>query len=288
MILLLITALIWGVAFVAQSVGMEYIQPFTFTCIRCILGGVVLIPCIWILDKVNPQVKRNDKDMLIGGVLCGLCLFVASNLQQFGIQYTSVGKAGFITACYIVIVPIAGIFLGKKSRIRIWGAVALALVGLYLLCITDSFSIEGGDILILISAFVFAAHILIIDHFSPRVNGVKMACVQFFVCGILSGIMMLIFEEPSMTGIMAAKIPLLYAGVLACGVAYTFQILGQKNVNPAVASLVLSLEACISVLAGWIILGQRLTAKELIGCAVMFAAIILAQLPERKRKMLFR
>lgn len=288
--ILLLTATIWGVAFVAQSVGMEYVGPFTFNCVRSIIGGLVLIPCIWFLNRRNQkpehkteeQQKHDRKILLTGGVLCGLCLFAASNFQQFGIRYTTVGKAGFITACYIVIVPVLGIFLKKKCSRLIWLSVAMTVAGLYLLCITESFSIGTGDILVLVCAFLFSLHILVIDHFSPLTDGVKMSCIQFFVCGILSGIAMLLTEQPHLTDIIQAWLPILYAGVLSCGVAYTLQIVGQKDMNPTVASLILSLESCISVLAGWLILGQKLSGREFLGCLIMFASIILAQLPDRK------
>lgn len=289
-LLLLLTAAIWGVAFVAQSVGMDYVGAFTFNSVRCLIGAVVLLPVIWFLNRQNPPAEQTEqektagrKTLFIGGAACGTALFLASNFQQFGIKYTTVGKAGFITACYIVIVPILGLFLKRKCSSYIWTAVIMALIGLYLLCITDGFSIGKGDLLVLICAFLFSFHILIIDHFSPRVDCVKMSCIQFLVAGILSGILAMIFENPDFTSIAAAWIPLLYAGVMSCGVAYTLQIVGQKGMNPTVASLILSLESCISVLAGWIILGQSLSMREIIGCIIMFAAIILAQLPEKKK-----
>ena len=290
--ILLLTATIWGVAFVAQSVGMEYVGPFTFNCVRNIIGGIVLIPCIFLLGKLNgqkkvtlmPENKEERKTLLLGGVLCGIFLCAASNMQQIGILYTTVGKAGFITACYIIIVPIMGMFLGKKTGIGVWISVVFAVIGLYLLCMTDSLSFGKGDLYVLFCAVLFAGHIMVIDYFAPKVDGVKMSCIQFFVCGILSGVLMLIFEEPSMGALFVAKVPILYAGVLSCGVAYTLQIIGQKNMNPTVASLILSLESCISVLAGWIILHQALSGRELLGCVVMFAAIILAQLPSKNDK----
>ena len=288
-LLLLLTASIWGVAFVAQSVGMDYVGPLTFNCVRCLMGGVVLLPCIWFFDRKNkrkeqvPVIPGARKTLIIGGICCGVALCLASNFQQFGIQYTTVGKAGFITACYIVIVPIIGIFLKKKCSPFIWIAVILSLCGLYLLCLTpgEGFAIGKGELLVLICAFLFSLHILTIDHFSPLVDGVKMSCIQFLVCGILSGIPALIFESPDLAGIFAAKIPVLYAGVMSCGVAYTLQIVGQKNMNPTVASLILSLESCISVIAGWLILGQNLSSREIFGCVLMFGAIILAQLPQK-------
>ncbi|MCD7715359.1 MAG: DMT family transporter [Lachnospiraceae bacterium] len=311
---LLLTAMIWGVAFVAQSVGMDYVEPFTFSFTRCILGGLVLIPCIALMDRQKTrqereQIKANRRTLLdgeprrselpdgngaacvrherrcrtmVGGVCCGIALCVASNLQQIGIQYTTVGKAGFITALYIVLVPVIEIFLGKKSGIRTWISVVIAVAGLYLLCITDGFSIGTGDILILLCALAFSVHILIIDYFSPKVDGVRMSCIQFFVCGILSGIAMLIFETPSVSAVIQAWLPIGYAGILSCGVAYTLQIIGQKGTDPTVASLILSLESVVSVLSGWLILHQSLSRKELLGCVLMFLAIILVQLPQKE------
>ena len=278
-LLLLLTATIWGVAFVAQSVGMDYIEPFTFNCIRSILGGVTLLPVIFLgKGKSEPP----SRTLLAGGICCGILLFAASNFQQFGIQYTTVGKAGFITACYIILVPIMGLFLKKKCTPLIWLSVLFALAGLYLLCITEEFSLGKGDVLVLICSFLFALHILVIDYFSPKTDGVKMSAIQFFVCGILSGICMLFTETPSFSNIRSAAVPLLYAGIFSCGVAYTLQIVGQKNMNPTVASLILSLESSISVLAGWILLGQSLGLREAAGCILMFAAILLAQLPVKK------
>lgn len=289
-LLLLLTAAIWGVAFVAQSVGMDYVGAFTFNSVRCLIGAVVLLPVIWFLNRQNPPAEQSEKNktaerktLFIGGTACGTALFLASNFQQFGIKYTTVGKAGFITACYIVIVPILGLFLKRKCSPYIWTAVIMALIGLYLLCITDGFSIGKGDFLVLVCAFLFSFHILIIDHFSPKTDCVKMSCIQFLVAGILSGIPAVILESPKLSNITAAWLPILYAGVMSCGVAYTLQIVGQKGMNPTVASLILSLESCISVLAGWIILGQALSTREIIGCIIMFAAIILAQLPEKQK-----
>ena len=288
-LLLLLTATIWGVAFVAQSVSMDYIGAFTFNSARNLIGAAVLLPAIWFLNRGKPkatltpaQRRASQKTLITGGIACGVLLCVASNFQQFGIKYTTVGKAGFITACYIVIVPVLGIFLKKKCSPFIWAAVALALLGLYLLCIKDGFSIGKGDLLVLICAVLFSLHILVIDHFSPLTDGVKMSCIQFLVCGILSGIPALILEHPSFTALLAAWAPVLYAGVLSCGVGYTLQIVGQKGMNPTVASLILSLESCISVLAGWIILGQKLSGREILGCVIMFGAIVLAQLPQKK------
>lgn len=288
-LLLLLTATIWGVAFVAQSVGMDYVGGFTFNMARSLIGSAVLLPVIWFMGRNSSkkaeaaQGSSSRKDLLWGGLACGILMCLASNFQQFGIKYTTVGKAGFITACYIVLVPILGLFLKKKCSPFIWLAVAMSVAGLYLLCITDGFSIGKGDILVLICAVLFSFHILVIDYYSPKVDGVKLSCIQFLVCGILSGIPALIFEKPEMSAVLTAWQPILYAGVMSCGVAYTLQIIGQKNMNPTVASLILSLESCISVLAGWVILGQQLSAREIAGCVIMFAAIILAQLPQKEK-----
>lgn len=291
-LLLLLTAFIWGVAFVAQSVGGEQVGCFTFNGVRSLIGGVVLIPVIFFLDaqkkkelgeKEFTEQKGDKKTLILGGVSCGIMLCIASNFQQLGISFTTVGKAGFITALYIIIVPILGIFMKKKAGPKIWAGVALATVGLYMLCMTsESFSISKGDFLVLICAGFFSLHILIIDHFSPKCDGVRLSCIQFFVCGIISMVIALIFETPTLSGILAGWLPILYAGVLSCGVAYTLQIVGQKNMDPTVASLILSLESVFSVLAGWMILHQTLTAREIFGCVLMFSAIILAQLPEKK------
>ncbi len=285
--ILFLTAFIWGTAFVAQSVGMDYLEPFTFNGIRSFIGAIALLPCIAILNKINPSanhVAGTKKDLIIGGVCCGVLLFAASSLQQVGIQYTTAGKAGFVTAFYIVLVPVMGIFMKKKTGWKVWLAVVIALVGLYFLCIKEGFSIGKGDIYIFLCAIVFSLHILVIDYFSPKVDGVKMSCIQFFVVGILSLPCMFVLETPQMGNVMASWVPILYAGVMSCGVAYTLQIIGQKNMNPTIASLILSLESCISVLAGWAILGEKLSAREFSGCALMLVAIVLAQLPDKIRK----
>lgn len=291
--MLLLTALIWGCAFVAQSVGMDYVGPFTFNSVRSVLGSIVLVPVIFLMDHLKRKSgmseaelkkERGDtKTLLTGGICCGVLLAAASSLQQLGILYTTVGKAGFITAMYIVLVPIFGFFLGRKVRPLILLCVAMAAAGLYFLCMTGQLSLGIGDLLVLICAVVFTLHILVIDHFSPLVDGVRMSAIQFLTAGIVCAVPMLILEEPNLSDIAAAWMPVLYAGVMSCGVAYTLQILGQRHAEPAVASLLLSLESVFSVLAGWVILGQRLSGKELFGCVLMFAAIILAQLPETKK-----
>ena len=289
-LILLLTATIWGVAFVAQSVGMEYIGPFTFNAIRCVLGGLVLIPVILVLKKkketgAENQEKEDKKTLGAGGIACGVILCIASNLQQFGIMEASVGKSGFFTALYIVMIPVIGIFIGKRPGIKLWFCVALAVVGMYLLCMKDgSFTIERADIMLLLCALAFSFHILVVDYFSPKVDGVKMSCIQFFVCGVLSAVGMLFTETPDISNIQAAWLPLLYAGLLSCGVGYTLQIVGQKGINPVIASLIMSLESVISALAGWVILGQVLSPKEILGCVLMFVAIIITQIPIGNKK----
>ena len=295
-LILFLTAFVWGVAFVAQSKGMDYVEPFTFNGVRSVIGGLFLIPCIFVLNKLNPErqteyramspenQKAGRKKLMTGGILCGIVFFVASNLQQFGIVYTTVGKAGFITAMYIVIVPILGLFFRRKCSPAVWLGVLLAVGGLYFLCITDGFAIGQGELLVFLCAVGFSIHIMVIDHYTQLVDGVKMSCIQFLVNGFLSGICMFVFESPNWGGLLAAWQPRLYAGILSCGVAYTLQIVGQKGMNPTVASLILSLESVISVLAGLVLLKQEMSGREILGCVLMFAAIILAQLPGRKKK----
>lgn len=301
-LLLFLTAVIWGVAFVAQSAGMDYVGPFTYNGVRCILGGLVLLPCIVLLDRLQggrkevqetaakrqPQtmeaVARNGRTLFIGGLCCGVILFMASSLQQLGIQYTSVGKAGFLTAMYILLVPVMGLFIHKKVGVKVWIGVIFAVCGLYLLCMTNGFRLERGDALVLACAVVFSLHILVIDYFSPKVDGVRMSCIQFWVCGILSLICSLLSEQPDVSSILAAWQPICYGGIMSCGVAYTLQIVGQKDMNPTVASLILSLESVVSVVAGFLILHQTMSRRELLGCCLMIVAIVLAQLPDRSNQ----
>ena len=295
-ILLLITAFIWGSAFVAQKTGMEYIGPFTFNGIRSFIGALVLLPVICIMVKRARAASgetgspipdalsdaQSKKCLVIGGTCCGAAMFTASSLQQMGMVYTSSGKAGFITALYIIIVPLLGILIGKKVRKILWLCVALAVVGLYLLTMSGALSINRGDLLITACAFVFAVHILIIDHFSPRTNAVALSAVQLFVTGVLSLPCIAIFEEVDWSAVFDCWLPILYAGVMSCGIAYTLQIIAQKYTDPTVASLLLSLESVFAVITGMIILGEMMTGRELAGCVIMFCAIILAQLPEKK------
>lgn len=283
--LLLLTALIWGAAFVAQSVGSDHVGPFTFLASRSLIGGVTLLPLIAVRNKKRPPQRpvQNRRTLLSGGLLAGCALMVASSLQQIGIAETTVGKAGFITALYIVIVPLFGLFLKKRAPVFVWCGVALAAVGMYLLCFAngpEGVGFSRGDLLLLLCACCFSVHILVVDHFSPHVDSVCMSCIQFFSCGLLALIAALLLENPTPALFWDARLPILYAGVLSSGVGYTLQIIAQKHVSPTLASLIMSLESVFSVLAGWLLLDQSLSARELFGCALVFAAILLAQLPE--------
>ncbi len=295
--LLMLAALIWGSAFVAQSVGMDYLGPFSFNCVRSFMGSLVLLPVIWFMDRQKKETaehdgqkteegtrEQNKKVLLSGGLCCGVILTLSTSLQQIGIKYTTAGKAGFITALYILIVPLLGLILGKKVGNKTWLGVALAVAGMYLLCIKEGFYISYGDFMVLLCALVFSLHILAVDYFSPRVDGIRLSCIQFFVCGCISAVPMLVWEHPEISQIIRAWQPLAYAGVLSSGVAYTLQIVTQKHLNPTVASLLMSLESVFAVLTGWLVLNERLSLKELLGCVLVFTAIILAQLPQKQKK----
>ncbi len=290
-VLLFIAAVIWGLAFAVQCEAMEAIKPFTFTALRAVLGSLVLVPVFLIVDSVkkkkNPTAtkmsKTDKKNLLLGGVSCGVCVAVASNLQQFGIAYTmNPGKAGFVTAMYIVLVPIVGLFFKKKSHWIIWLSVAIAVCGLYFICVSETMTIEKGDLLLIASAACFTGHILIIDHFADKADGIKMSCIQFAVSAVLSGIAALIFERDafSLAAVLSAYPAILYAGIGSCGVAFTLQIIGQKGTNPTVASLVMSMESCFSVVGGILLMHAVPTVREGIGCGLMFTAIILSQIKD--------
>lgn len=283
-----IAALIWGTAFVAQSIGADYIPAFTFNALR----GIIAVICLFALSfglrryrvsKGRPATSTVSAGALItGGICCGLCLGIAAALQQLGIETTTAGKAGFITALYIVIVPILGIFLGKRVQLTVWGAVVLAVAGLYFLCMTGSLTISMGDIYIILCAFFFSFQILFIDYFVQKVDGIELSCAQFVVMTLFNGIVALLFEHPTIEGILTCIIPLLYLGVFSCCIAYTLQILAQKDSNPTVISLLLSLESVFATISGAIILHDHMSGRELLGCVLMFAAVVLAQLPEKK------
>lgn len=279
-LMLIATAFIWGCAFVAQSVAMDSVGPWTFTCVRSWIAGFVLLAVIRFLDSAGLAV--NDwKGALKPGIIVGLALTAASMLQQIGIQYTTVGKAGFITALYVVLVPIFSSLLGRKVSSRIWISAGIAAFGLYLLCMQGGLSLSQGDFLVFLCAIAFAVHILVIDSFQ-KVDGARMSCIQFFTVGIVTTIPMLVLEHPDLSSLLAAAGPILYASILSSGAGYTLQILGQKHADPSVASILMSLESVFSVLAGFLFLHQAMSAKELAGCALMFGAIVLAQIPEKK------
>jgi len=286
---LLLAAIIWGFAFVAQSVGMENVGAFTFQASRMLLASLVLLPTALIFSKIREKATGEkepflDKKTLLAGTACGVFLFGAASLQQIGIAYTSVGHAGFLTALYLLIVPLLGIFTGKKVSMRIWLCILLALAGLYLLFMTEEgFTMSLGDVLATLCAFVFALHIITVDKLAGALDGIKVSLVQMTFAGLISLVCAFIFEEPRLSGIIAAWIPIAYTGVLSCGVAYTLQIVGQKYAEPTVASIVMSLESVFSVIAGALLLFQIPSIYELAGCTLMFAATIISQLPERKK-----
>ncbi len=284
-LLLILAAFIWGTAFVPQKAGGNAIGSFTFNAIRSLLGGMVLIPVILFMNRKSPEKKSDCSDfkgLLLGGVCCGIMLFLGSSFQQMGLSnHADAGKAGFITALYIVIVPIFGLFIGKKPTPLIALSVLIAVVGMYFLCIKNGIAMGLGEILVMVCAPFFALHILVVDHFVRKYDGVKLSCIQFFTCGVLSVIPMIIAEDPKWSEICSALIPLFYTGFLSGGVAYTLQIIGQKNLNPTVASILLSFESVFAVLAGMILLGEVLSGREILGCCLMFIAIILTQLPQK-------
>ncbi len=285
-LILLLTAFIWGTTFVAQSEGMNFVEPFTFNGIRSVIGSIVLLPVVFIMAKKSGL--GDKKDLIKGGILCGVLLGVASSLQQIGLIDTTAGKGGFITALYIVIVPLIQIFLGKKLGVKTGIAIVVSIVGMYLLCLSGGVgAFVKGDLYVMACAVVFSFHILAIDKYSPHVNGVALSCIQFFVAGVLNIIAMLIFESPHLPSIVSAGIPILYAGVLSCGVAYTLQIIGQKYTTPVLATIIMSLESVFAALGGWVVLKERMSLSEIIGALLMFAAILTAQMPDGLLAKLF-
>ena len=295
-LLLFLAALIWGTSFVTQSKGMDYMGPFTFNGARSVMAAVVLFPLAMMRRKksmakgsTEAGSVAKEKSLLIGGICCGLALAAASTFQQFGIQYTTVGKAGFITTLYIIFVPILGIFIGRKAPKIVWIGAMLAAVGMYLLCMQESLHLGKGDALVFICALLFSIHILVIDHFSPGVDGVMLSCIQFTVCGVLCMICAFIFEHPTWGQLMGGILPLIYSGVFSGGIGYTLQILGQKGLNPTVAALLCSLESVVSALAGYgayrigfLQEDQTLSGRQILGCGLVFLAVILVQLPMDK------
>jgi len=295
-IMLMITAIIWGSAFVAQKAG-TILEPFTYTGIRMFIGGLVLIPVIMVFAKLDKtpdtrtalEKKADEKQNLIGGLCCGIALCIAANLQQFGMYFdTDAGKAGFITTLYVVIVPVLGLFLKQKVKPIVWGCIALGVVGFYLLTMAGSgagFSLSTGDFFVLLCAFAFAVHILVVDHFIEKCDGIKMSSIQFLTVGVISLILMAIFENPIMADIIDCAGSILYCGIMSSGVAYTLQVLGQKDAEPATASLILSLESVFAVIFGALILHESMTTLELIGCVVIFIAVLIPQLPSKEERL---
>ena len=289
-IALFLTALIWGLSFVAQRAGMEYMEPFTFNMVRSVLGGLSLIPVIlWV--KISHPDKRTERrkhfqhiNLTRAGIACGTALFLAMSVQQYCMQYVGAGKGGFITALYIIFVPIISVLLGARLKKEVIISVFLALIGLYLLCFKSHTGFDIYDLLLMLSAFFYAIHILVVDYYSSMVHPVKASCLQFFVMAILSAVLVLLFENPNIESIIACKIPLIYAGVVTCGVAYTLQIYGQKYTLPVLASLILCLESVFAVIGGILILGESLTIKEFLGCSFMISGVILSNLHSDKNK----
>ncbi|MBO4415652.1 MAG: DMT family transporter [Lachnospiraceae bacterium] len=300
-LLIVLAAFIWGSAFVAQSVGMNYIGPFTFGMARFYIGSIVLIPVILLSDRFNKtsaeaeknldgsSSERSDvsrpfaglsskKRLILGGIICGIILCIASSFQQVGIQYTSAGKSGFITSLYVILVPIFGLFLRQKVTFIMWLGAIISLAGMYLLCISETMSVNIGDVLTFFCAVFFAVHIIVVGRFAPFVDGIKLSCIQFFIAGVLSTFAAFIFEDPDPAKMLEALIPILYAGVLSCGVAFTLQTIAQKKVDPVLCSLLFSLESVFSVLTAWVILHDTLSVKEIIGCILVFAAVVLVQI----------
>ena len=334
-LLLLITASVWGVAFVAQSFGMEHMNAFAFNCIRNIIAVIVLLPIAFYqhhkqkntyfdskettlhntktnstllaLHNQNKTMKTShfhhtdtisnkfhlwdnlakQKDLFMGGFVCGTALCIASNFQQLGIEHSTVGKSAFITTLYIVLVPIFGLFLKKKVAFQVWIGVILAMIGLYLLCMKEELFVLGiGDSYLLLCAIFFTFQIMLVDYYVTKTDGLLLSIIQFFVTAVLSGICMIFTEIPSIANIMDCAIPLLYAGGISCGVGYTLQIIGQKYVSATIASLIMSLESVIAALAGWVILHEVLSTKELLGCILVFTAIVVTQIPIKKNGFL--
>jgi len=281
----MVATVIWGSAFIAQSVGMDYIGPFTFQTMRSVLAVPFLIIVIFLIER-NPvqSIKKWFQPKLWkAGLPCGIALFVAAGLQQMGIVYTSAGKAGFITAMYIVLVPILGIFLHKKPPVTAWVSVGLAVIGLYLLSCVGVTQVNIGDLYLLGCALGYAVQITLVDQMGGELDGLRLNCVQSLFCGIFSGIVMLTAEEPVLGSILACWVPLVYAGIFSLGIAFSLQIIGQKYLEPTPASLIMSLESVFAVLFGWLLLNEQMTSAELTGCALVFGAVILSQLPEKKK-----
>ena len=284
-ILLFITSIIWGLALVAQTKGMEYIGPFTFTAARSVIAIIFLYLTYIFFNKTSKTYREQKFDMnktLRGGVLCGLVFTVAMNLQQYGLVYTTAGKASFLTALYIVFIPIIGIFLGKRINRKLFICIVLAMAGTYLMSVKGSLNMNIGDIITILSAIVFAVHILMLSEFSKETNAVLVSMLQFIVCGIISLIMALLFEDISMDTILKSYVPILYVGILSSGVGFTIQLMALKDLDPVIASMISSLESVFGAIFGWIILSQKMSEKEIFGAIIIFVATLVAQLPIEK------
>jgi drug/metabolite transporter (DMT)-like permease len=285
---LLAAAFFWGTTFAAQSIGADYVGPFTYLTIRSYIGTAFLLP--FIIGRSVYAKKKNvetsdttdSKTLLTAGVCCGFFLFASSALQQYGIGYSTTANASFVTAMYVVIVPLLSLFLGRKPGVRVWISVILCVAGLYLLCMKEGFTLSYGDIFLLLCAFGFSLQIMTINHFSPKVDGLKLSASQFFTVAILATICMLLFEHPEKDALIKAMPSILYAGIFSNGIAYTCQIIGQKHVNPTVASLIMCLESVFGTLSGWLVLHEVLSIREISGCVVMFGAILLCTIPAKK------
>lgn len=286
-LLMALAALIWGTAFVAQRLGADILDAYSFNSVRSFIGSLALLPVALTLGRrglvAQLATRKSRRDLLVGGAICGVALTVATLFQQVGLEGTTAGKAGFITALYILIVPMLGLFIGKRVTWLVWIAVALALFGMYRLCIKEGFTIAHGDLMVLCCAFTFSFHILAVDHFAQKVDGILLSAVQFFFCGFLSLVPFIwgAAPLPSMADILACWKPILYAAVFSSAIAYTLQIITQKHLNPTVASLVMSLESVFAALSGWLILDEQLSTREFTGCLMVFLATILAQVPAK-------
>lgn len=285
-LLLLLAAIIWGSSFVAQDAGAPFVQPFTFNGVRWLIGAFFLAPFMLFGSKNKTEPKEHtpifNKSELIGGLLCGTLLFFSSYLQQLGISLygegeAAAGKSGFITALYIILVPVFGLFAKKKVPATLWLSIIVALVGMYMLCITENLTLSKADFFVFLCAISFTLHILTVDKFSVGTSSIKFSVIQMFVCGILSSACMFIFENPCLDDILKAAIPILYAAIFSSGIAYTLQIVGQKNTDPTVASILMSLESVFAALTG-ALFGERMSQKEVLGCVLMFVAVLLAQI----------
>ncbi len=288
-LMLLLSAMIWGVAFVFQSVGMAYVGPFTFQFARFLLGGVVLLPVVWVMDRKNGRGKGylarwKDRKLLLTGLICGVFLFLANTMQQVSLLYTSAGKAGFLTAMYIVMVPVMGLLFHRRVSGRVWCGVGLAAAGLYLLSLGGQGGINRGDLYALAGAVAFACQMTAVDHFASGLDGVRLSCLQIFVCAALSGIAMLFQEKPELHAIASCWVPICYTGILSLAVGYTLQILSQQRTNTAIAALLMSTESVFAALAGWLVLQERLRVPELVGCGLILSALVLSQLPGKQKK----